>query len=193
MGSTGRVPGFFNYIIYIFIGQHGTIARPVTSGQWLLAMWHPATLHPPNDIRQWSAMFFNYIIYIYIYIYIHWPKRHGHSANDIRPSDSRPLHPPLECRFSIYYIYIYMFIGQNDTTIQPMTSGPVTSDHVASIIRVPFLQSIIYIYIFIGQNDTTIQPMTSGPATSGPATSGHVTSSLGCRFYNLLYIYIFIG
>ena len=33
-------------------------------------------------------------------------------------------------------------MGQNDTTIQPMTSGPETS-----IIGVPFLQSIIYIYI----------------------------------------------
>ena len=48
---------------------------------------------------------------------------------------------------------IYIFIGQNDTTIQPMTSGPVTfghvtPDHVASIIGVPFLQSIIYIYIY---------------------------------------------
>ena len=33
MGSTGRVPGCFNYIIYIFFGQHDTIAQPVTSGQ----------------------------------------------------------------------------------------------------------------------------------------------------------------
>jgi hypothetical protein len=76
-----------------------------------------------------------------------------------------------------------MFIGQNDTTIQPMTSGPVTSDHVASIIRVPFLQSIIYIYIFIGQNDTTIQPMTSGP----------VISTIGVPFLqSIIYIYIYI-
>ena len=42
-----------------------------------------------------------------------------------------------------------MFIGKNDTANQPMTSGPVTADHVVSIIGVPFLQSIIYIYICV--------------------------------------------
>ena len=79
---------------------------------------------------------------------------------------------------------IYIFIGQNDTAIQPVTPGPVTSDHVASIIGVPFLQSIIHVYIFMGQNDTTIQPMTSGP----------VTSIIGVPFLqSIIYIYIFIG
>ena len=39
-----------------------------------------------------------------IYIYIHWPKRHGHSANDIRPSDIRHW----SAVFTIYYIYIYI-------------------------------------------------------------------------------------
>jgi len=62
-----------------------------------------------------------------------------------------------------------------------MASGPVTADHVASIIGVPFLQSIIYIYIFMGQNDTAIQPMTSGP----------VTSIIGVPFLqSIIYIYI---
>jgi hypothetical protein len=75
-----------------------------------------------------------------------------------------------------FYYIIYIFIGQNDTAIQPMTSGPVTST-----IGVPFLQPIIYIYIFIGQNDTAIQPMTSGP----------VTSIIGVPFLqSIIYLYI---
>jgi hypothetical protein len=106
-----RVPGFFYYIIYIFFGQHGTIARPMTSGQWLLAMWHSITMTPTSG----KPCFFNYMIYIFIgqndtaiepitsgpvtaghvtstigvpflqsiiYIYIHWLKRHESSSSD---------------------------------------------------------------------------------------------------------------
>ena len=89
----------------------------------------------------------------------------------------------MECHVFFYYV-IYIFIGQNDTAIQPMTSGPVTAGHVASAIGVPFLQSIIYIYIFMGQHDTTIQPM-----TSGPVTADHVTSIIGVPFLqSIIYI-----
>ena len=124
---------FFNYIIYIFIGQNDTAIQPMTSGpvtadhvasiigvpflqsiiyiyiHWLKRHDHPANDIRPSDIHHWSAVFTIY----YIYIYIHWPKRHDHSANDTRPSDIRHW----SAVFTIYYIYIYIFIGQNDTSV----------------------------------------------------------------------------
>jgi hypothetical protein len=88
------VPCFFNYIIYIY-----SLTKTTQSfSQWHPAQWQPTTWYPSLICR-----FYN-LLYIYIYIYIHGPKRHGHSANDIRPSD---IHH-WSAVFTIYYIYIYI-------------------------------------------------------------------------------------
>ena len=123
MTSISGVPCFFNYIIYIFIGQNDTTIQPMTSGpvtadhvasiigvpflQSIIYIYihgpkrhdHSANDIRPSEIHHWSAVF----KICYIYIYIHWPKRHDHSANDIRPSD---IHH-WSAVFTIYYIYIY--------------------------------------------------------------------------------------
>ena len=137
MGSTGRVPCWFNYIIYIFFGQHDTAVQPMTSGQWRPA--HVTADHVTS--AQWHPSVECHVFLTIYYIYS--LAKTTRPFNQWHPAQWQPTtwHPSLECRF-YNLLYTHIFMGQNDTAIQPMTSGPVTS-----IIGVPFLKSIIYIYI----------------------------------------------